>query len=75
VAKQQGDGQVKRGRGRPKGTGRGGLETRFACKISAEYETWLVAYAAWKKCDRSELFREGMKLVAARDGFREPPTR
>lgn len=63
----------RRRRGRPKGSTKGGLEEMFAVKVSTEYKAWMDALAKFLKGEKSDVFREGMRLLAEKRGFRPPP--
>jgi hypothetical protein len=63
----------ERGRGRPKGTGRGVLGASFAVRISPEYKVWMTEFARVEKAEMADLFREGMRIMADQRGFRRPP--
>jgi hypothetical protein len=65
----------KRGRGRPKGSGPGRIEGRFAVKITEEYKAWMTAFADRMGVTEADLFRESMRRLASAEGFRVPPIR
>lgn len=64
-----------KGRGRPKGSGTGGLGDRFAVKISPEYKVWLGEFAGSLNAEMADVFREALRRYAEAKGFREPPLR
>ena len=59
--------------GRPKGSFRGRIKGTFAVKASPEYKLWMTQLAEHLGCEMSDLFREGMRLLAKARGFRQPP--
>jgi hypothetical protein len=63
------------GAGRPKGSGVGPLGDRFSVKVSPEYKAWLEAFAAHKRAEMADVFREAMRRYADSEGFRPPPLR
>lgn len=63
----------RRGRGRPKGSTKGGLRSAYTIKMSPEYRVWLGEFAEFLKGEMSDVFREGARLLAERRGFRPPP--
>ena len=62
--KAEGADEGRRKRGRPRGSFRTGLEESFAVKVSAEYKVWLGGFAKFLKGEMSDVFREGMRLLA-----------
>jgi hypothetical protein len=64
-----------KGKGRPKGSGKGGLAERFVVKISEEYKTWMGAFAEAENATDADIFREAMRELARSKGFRPPPIR
>ena len=67
------EGGAAKGRGRPKGSGRGPLGDRFAVKVSPEYKVWLASFADHCNAEMADVFREAMRRYAEAKSFREPP--
>ena len=65
----------RRGPGRPKGTGRGGLGERFTVKVSPEYKVWLQEFANHLNAEMADVFREAIRRYAEAEKFRTPPLR
>jgi hypothetical protein len=63
----------KRGRGRPKGSGPGRIEGRFAVKVTEEYKAWIGAFADKLGVTEADVFREAMRRYATAEAFRLPP--
>lgn len=66
---------AERGRGRPRGSGPGRMEGRFAVKATPEYKAWLAALAGHLNATEADVFREAMRRLADAAGFRPPPLR
>jgi hypothetical protein len=64
-----------RGRGRPKGSGQGGLGGTFAVRVSPEFKVWMSEFAASLNGEMADVFRAAMTEYAQKRGFRPPPLR
>lgn len=61
-------------KGRPKMGGR--ITSRYAVVTTPEYRAWMVEFMeATGELEVSDVLREGVRLLAEKKGFREPPRR
>ena len=70
------DGNVHpRKRGRPKGSGTGGMQKTFAARITPEMELYLGRLGKRLKCNGTTLFRKAIRALAEKVNFEQPPSK